>query len=161
MLFTMEDQIINLRIHHFFDIIRAFHDIEKIKPHPYGHSFYQVAKTIMNNPEITIRLTSNCDDVCLNCEKLSNKHCIDKINHRSDFVSKEKFNNYIDERAMRIMGYREGETVPITVLCEKSDNFIDNIDYIFEGNDQWHNDQRKIDIKKGLKYYLSRHKIKI
>jgi hypothetical protein len=74
-----------LRIHHFYDIIRDFGIGKEIVPHPYGHSYHKSAWHIRNNPNIKIKIVMSVDDTCDGCVHIVHQQCSDVIHHRSDF----------------------------------------------------------------------------
>ncbi len=158
----MKNKRINLRIHHFFDIIRAFGKGENnLSPHPYGHSFHKIAMIIRNNPDLKIKNVIGCDSVCEGCVHYKKDYCDDSIDYRKDFVLKEKFNDQIDKRIIEKCSIKKGEILTTIQLCEKAKLYLDNIEFIYSGNDLWHTEQRKEDVSKGLKLYLELHKIKL
>lgn len=53
-------EFLELRIHHFFDTIRDLGAGKDLQPHPYGHSLHKVAALIRKDPQIKIRLVTNC-----------------------------------------------------------------------------------------------------
>lgn len=147
------DKIINLRIHHFYDILRNFGQDKKIKPHPYLHSFHKVAELIRHNSNLKIKITISCDSICENCIHYKNGICDDLITHRKDFSSKEALNNYIDKRIMKKCLLKKGDILTPRQLCEKAELYLDNIEFIYSGNDLEHTKKRKKDVINGLKYY--------
>jgi len=155
----MEDKRVNLRIHHFFDVIRAFGIFKEknIKPHPYRHSFHKVAELIRINPDLKIKIVVECDCVCDGCVHCINGLCDDKINYRKDFSSKEELNNCVDKRIMEKCLIKEGETLTSVQLCQKANTYLDNIDFIYSGNDSWHIKRRKENVIEGLNYYSKFH----
>lgn len=150
-----------LRIHHFFDIIRDFSRVEEVKPHPYGHSYHKVARVIWNNANIKIKIIVQCDDICDRCVRLKNNVCDDTIPHRKDFKSKEKFNNFLDQRIMRICLVKEGDTFTPIQLCKKGRLYLENINWVYEGNDLDHTQTRKKNVMLGLKNYSKKYKFDI
>jgi len=159
----MKKNQIDLRVHHFFDVIRAFgkHSDANIEPHPHGHSFHSVVELIRTRPSLEIKLVIECDSVCCGCCHCKNGLCNDNVDHRKDFISKEEFNNFVDKRAMKKCLIKIGEVLTPSQLCQKAGMYLDNIDFIYAGNDDWHTAQRKKDVIKGLKYYSRLHDIKI
>lgn len=145
-----------LRIHHFYDIIRDFGKGKSITPHAYGHSYHKVADTLQVQPEKSIEIVLGCDDVCTGCTFLVDSHCIDIINHRQDFSRKEKFNNYLDKRIMKICKIKPGEHYTALELCEKATPYIDRIEWIYNGNKPVHTADRKKNFIKGKKVYESK-----
>lgn len=152
---------INLRIHHFFDIIRDFGRNTEFKPHPYGHSYPVLADIIWNNSGLRFIIISKCDDICIGCKHLTGNSCNDIIEHRKDFKSKEKFNEYIDNRIMKVCSIRENEMFSTIELCKKAALYLDNIFWIYEGNDYAHTQKRKKCVTNGLKMYFERHKFSL
>jgi hypothetical protein len=146
-----------LRIHHFFDIIRDFGIGKEISPHPYGHSYHKIAKLIRDNPNIEIKIVLGTDDICNGCIHLANNHCNDTINHRSDFTSKEEFNNYIDKRILDKCAINIGDMLTPMQICKRISPYLENIFWIYEGNDEENTQTRKNNVINGLMYYKSRH----
>lgn len=148
-----------LRIHHFFDIIRDFGLGKEIKAHVYQHSYHKVAGEILENPELELELIVGCDAVCEGCIHLTDNSCDDKINHRKDFTSKEAFNNYLDKRIMEICYLDISEKYSPKLLVKKAGSYLQNIEYIYEGNDAEHTAQRKKNVLQGLRFYSRKHTI--
>ncbi|MGD1815774.1 MAG: DUF1284 domain-containing protein [Pleomorphochaeta sp.] len=142
--------MINIRIHHFFDIIRDYGSGKIIQPHPYGHSLHLISQKITSGEIKEMRLVIECDAICENCNKLFDNHCIDTISHRKDFKSKEQFNNYLDNRIMETLGLKKGQTITCAELINLSTLYLDNIDYIYLGNDTEHTKNRAANVKKGI-----------
>jgi len=152
---------VKLRIHHFFDIIRDFGKKEKLKPHPYGHSYHKVAKAIWNNPNLKIKIIAECDDICDGCIHLKDNSCDDVISHRKDFKYKEKFNDFLDRRIMKACLINKDEVFNPIQLCKKTRLYLENILWIYEGNDPEHTLSRKKSVISGLKEYSEKHNFNI
>lgn len=146
-----------LRIHHFFDIIRDFGISKEITPHHYGHSYHKIAWLIRNDPNIKIKIVLGADDICNGCVHLVNNHCDDTINHRSDFVSKDEFNNHIDRKFLDKCAINIGDILTPIQLCKKIQTYLDHIFWIYEGNNEEHTQIRKNNVIDGLKNYKSKH----
>jgi hypothetical protein len=149
-----------LRIHHFFDILRDFGKKEALKPHPYGHSYHKVAEAIRNNPNLKIRIIRACDDVCEGCLHLKGNSCDDVISHREDFSHKQEFNDYLDRRIMELCLINIDEVLSPIQLCRKAGLYLDNMDWIYQGNDPDHTRSRKIKVISGLEEYSKKHKFR-
>ena len=147
----------DLKIHHFYDIIRDFGRGKEILPHPYGHSYHQIARMIRDNPGIQIRLVIGPDDICEGCEMLQEGRCIDSISHRRDFLSKEDFNDHIDRKIMKVLSLGEGDTLTPQELCLFAKSYLANIEWIYEGNDPEHTAERKKNVIAGFRYYSKLH----
>ena len=147
----MKRKMLKLRIHHVFDIIRDFGSNKKFEKHIYGHSYHIVANNIYEKKINKFKIVVSSDDICKNCIKLVNNKCIDSILHRKDFNKKEAFNNYLDNRIMEVLNLREYETMSLEELSKISNKYIDNIEYIYKGNDENHTQERKKNVVKGIK----------
>jgi hypothetical protein len=138
-----------LRIHHLFDIIRDFGNEVDFKPHNYGHSYHLIAETLIKNPDHKIELVKECDDVCLGCIHNIGHHCDDSI-HRPDFPGKEKFNDHIDGRIMQKCNIHEHDSLTLLEILNKADQYLNNIEWIYEGNDPLNTSDRKKNLRKGI-----------
>ena len=150
--------MITLRIHHFYDIIRDFGRNTGFRPHPYGHSYHKIAEAVWNNPNLYIKIISEADDTCTGCMHLKGKSCNDFIYHREDFRSKEKFNDHIDGKIMKVCSINENDVFSVTELCRKARLYLDNIIWIYEGNDPDHTESRKLSVINGLEKFLQKNK---
>lgn len=147
---AINDLNMKLRIHHIFDIIRDLGKNSLFNKHEYGHSYHIIANKIKNHDYDSIQLVIECDDICLGCNKLNNGECIDLINHRKDYLKKEDFNNYLDKRILDVLNIKKGAIIKLNNLIEITDEYIKNIEYIYEGNDVAHTIERKENVMKGL-----------
>jgi hypothetical protein len=146
-----------LRIHHFFDIMRDLGNKKEFTRHPYMHSYHLVARKIIDNPDLNLEMVICPDAVCENCIHLTGKGCDDIITHRSDFRGKEEFNNWLDRRIMDKCMVRESDLYTPAGLILLSDRYLDNIFYIYEGNDQEHTSMRKNNVMAGICEYKKMH----
>jgi len=140
-----------LRIHHFYDIIRDYGSGKIVEKHEYGHSYHIIAKEIFENRLLKIKLIIKHDDVCKHCSKLLGTKCVDSIQHRSDFTSKEKFNDYLDSRIMKCMGYKIDQMISVKEILRESHRYLDAIDELYVGNDIDHTKLRKQHVSMGIK----------
>jgi len=143
-----------LRIHHFFDIIRDYGSGKTADPHPYGHSYHLAAGEIYENKLTRIKLIINNDDICANCEKLEEGHCIDTIDHRADFSGKQEFNNHLDKKIMACMNYYDGQLVDVKEIIRNAGKYIEEIYELYDGNDIEHTRARKENVKSGIRKKL-------
>jgi hypothetical protein len=151
------DRQIKLRVHHFYDIIRDFGSGKKIEPHPYGHSLHKIARLILSKPNLGIKIVVSCDSICVGCSHYKTGHCDDTVTQRKDFTLKEEFNDYIDRRIMDKCQIKEGSVLTPIQLCRKAKDYLDNINYIYLGNEDWHTKERKENVIKGVEHYLRLH----
>lgn len=145
--------VINIRIHHFFDIIRDIGAAKDIKPHPYGHSYHKYFNLVKNNHLIFFKIVLSCDHICEGCSKKVNGHCQDKIYHRKDFKSKEKFNDFIDKKILEACFLKEGDIISFTDLLKKGNLYLKNIFNIYEGNELENTESRKHNVVNGIKSF--------
>jgi len=148
-----------LRIHHFFDIIRDFGIGKKFDPHPYQHSYHRIAEQILADPNLEIEILVGSDAVCEGCIHLKDEHCNDTISHRSDFTSKEAFNNHLDARIIEACEIDVSKRYSPKQLVKLADRYIQNIRFIYEGNDVEHTALRKQNVLHGLEIYSGKHTI--
>lgn len=139
-----------IRIHHFFDIIRDHGKGKALSPHPYGHSYHMVAGRLLSGEIKQIRLVIENDAVCCNCSKLISGHCIDTIDHRTDFTSKEQFNDHLDARIMKTLGLEQGQIITTRELLDLSSLYLEQIEYLYEGNAPEHTRMRAIHVRRGI-----------
>jgi len=139
-----------LRIHHFFDMIRDYGSEKELKPHPFGHSYHLIGKEVFENKVRKIKLVIKNDDVCETCNKLSSGKCTDSIDHRADFVKKQLFNDFLDNRIMKAMGYHAEQVVEIKELFENAYKYLDSLFEIYKGNDLEHTKMRQFHVRAGL-----------
>ena len=142
--------MLELRIHHFFDILRDYGNNKELKPHHYGHSYHIIGKKIYKNMVKEFKIVNGSDFICKNCNKLIGDKCIDLIDHRIDFKNKEDFNNYLDERILKVMSLSNNQIVRIEEILEKSNLYVDNIFDIYLGNSKEHTELRKINVRSGI-----------
>jgi hypothetical protein len=155
-----EKRMMKIRIHHFFDIIRDFGTGKEILPHPNLHSYHIVAKEILENPAAQLDLVTGADAVCKNCIHLKNGRCTDFITHRPDFSGKEDFNNYLDQRVIEICRIDTSKNYTPETLFQFAQNYLENIETIYEGNEMWHTQRRKENVVSGLNFYSEKHNLK-
>lgn len=148
-----------LRIHHFFDMIRDFGIGKQFDPHPYQHSYHKVAELILTDPDFNIEIAVGSDAVCKGCRHLVNSLCNDTISHRNDFTSKEAYNNYLDTRIIEVCEVDVSKKYSPKQLVKMADRYIQNISFIYEGNDAEHTEQRKQNVILGLEHYAAKHNI--
>ena len=148
-----------IKIHHFFDIIRDIGSGKNLGPHPYRHSYHKVAETIWQNPDTEVEIVIHSDEVCKNCIHLVGTSCNDIITHRIDFTLKEKFNKYLDFRIIEICGIDVSKKYTFRSLLQFSDKYVENIEFIYAGNDARHTAKRKENVQNGVKAYTSKIKI--
>jgi len=90
------DEIVEMRPHHFVDILRGIGAGREFKPHPYGHAVHSVAKTLMARPHAFLKLVNRCDAICAPCIHNKAGVCGDYLQDRN--MTKHDFNTALDTR---------------------------------------------------------------
>ena len=119
----------------------------------------RIAEQILADPNLEIEILVGSDAVCEGCIHLKDEHCNDTISHRSDFTSKEAFNNHLDARIIDVCEIDVSKKYSPKQLVKMADIYIQNIRFIYEGNDAEHTEQRKQNVILGLEDYSARHNI--
>ena len=89
----------DLRPHHILDIVTGFGQGKKYKSHPYGHSQHIVAKKLLSNLDLKIRLVLNADDICKGCTHLlTDGKCKDVLAQLKPSPTKQAYNDVLDCR---------------------------------------------------------------
>ena len=111
--------MLRLRPHHILDIIRNYGHGFEFKPHPYGHAVHTVAECILSNLDTKIELVKESDAICAPCMFLrSDRRCDDVLSQLEEPVSKQVYNDSLDEKLFIYLGLSPG-----TILSFKS--FLD------------------------------------
>jgi hypothetical protein len=94
--------MISIKPHHFVDIVTACGDGRtEFQPHPYGHAVHSVAKEILANPDVNLRIEFGADDVCHPCRHNVDGLCDDAIDtsfRPQASKSKREYNLLMDQR---------------------------------------------------------------
>lgn len=98
-------ETITLKPHHFMDILKLYGTgIQEFTPdESLGHDFHQVANTLIQNLNQTIRVTLQMDSICIPCKKCVDQKCADQLTHIEGFTSKETYNQLIDARFIELL----------------------------------------------------------
>ena len=139
-----------LRIHHIFDIIRDIGKNKILEKHEYCHSYHIIANKILNKEFETIKIIVKNDDVCRGFVKLYDEKCIDIIDHRKVYLKKEEFNNFLDNKIIKVLKIKNGDTYTFKEILQLTEEYVKNIEYIYKGNDIIHTNERKKNVEKGL-----------
>ena len=150
-----------IRIHHFFDILRDFGTGNEIKPDShFNNSYHSVAARIRKNPKEKFKIVVGADSVCAGCKFLKNGSCTDHIG-KPGFTSKNNYNDYLDRKILKVSGLKEGEMKSPAELCLYAQSYLSHMDKLYDLNDSMHTDWRKNQVMKGLEYYNKHHQLNI
>jgi len=111
---TMGD-VIDMRPHHFIDILRGLGAGETFEPSSYGHAVHTVAQALVERPETVLRLVNRVDAICAPCIHNANGTCDDYLQDRD--MSKHDFNTALDARLFGVLELSEGTEVPGREFC--------------------------------------------
>jgi hypothetical protein len=107
-----ESDITLLRPHHILDIITRYGQNIQFKPHPYGHALHTIAKKMIDDSNLKIKLIIGADDICQPCKHLlSSGYCSDVLHQLNPPLSKQDYNDDLDRRLLSYLNL-----VPETVL---------------------------------------------
>lgn len=94
------NEIIKIKPHHFFDIIKLYGSgLEKFIPDKkMGHDFYKIGNIILDNKNTKIKLTIDSDDICKPCKFCKNNKCTDYLSVIEGYTEKDVYNKTLDKR---------------------------------------------------------------
>lgn len=100
-----------IKPHHFLDIIKLYGSgLDNFIPAPdFEHDFYRVGNTILENPDVIIRLTIAGDDICKPCKYFDSMECTGDSNNNLKYPKKEVWNRIIDKRLFKKLNLKEGD----------------------------------------------------
>jgi len=107
--------VIDMRPHHFIDILRGLGACEAFEPSPYGHAVHSVAQALVEDPETVLRLVNRCDAICAPCIHNADGTCDDYLQDRN--MSKHDFNTALDARLFEVLGLTEETELPGRAFC--------------------------------------------
>lgn len=106
--------MIRLRPHHLIDIIRNIGQDRPVEPHPYGHAQHLITQSLLDGDDHQIMLVGEADDLCAPCKRLNGEgHCEDMLPQLEIGVSKQKYNDVLDNRLFRFFDLEPGCVVSL------------------------------------------------
>lgn len=157
-----EKNMMKMRIHHFFDIIRDLRTGEKIMPDTnYRHSFYTVANILRDSPDMRMKITIGIDSVCDGCIHNAEGKCDDPLTIKRGFTMKHDYNNWLDKRILEKYNWSEGQIVTSAKICKFADKYIDSIYDIYELDSREYIEIRKKEFIQGLKFYSTNNNFRL
>jgi len=150
--------VISIKPHHFVDIVTALGDGRtEFQPHPYGHAVHTVARDILSNRDIELRITMGADDICLPCRHNIDGLCADTIDTSFRPLaprSKRQYNLMIDERWSRRLGLRQGDQLTARELCLRIGDCADDIEDIYREIPSDRTVERQARLQRGIDEFL-------
>ena len=120
-----------LRPHHVLDIIADHGRGAELKPHPYGHAVHTVARSILSNPDLEVEFVIGADEICRPCAHLRpDGLCDDVLRQLNPPVSKQKYNDGLDERLFDYLGLASGRVTTIRKYLEIVADHVPGIETI-------------------------------
>ena len=120
-----------LRPHHILDIITGYGHGVEYKPVPYGHSQHIVAKAILSDVDIKIKLVIGADAVCQGCKHLlPDGQCDDVLQQLDPPISKQEYNDTLDYRLLDYLNINRDTVTTIREYLEIVNKKVPGIERI-------------------------------
>jgi hypothetical protein len=150
--------MIAIKPHHFVDIVTALGGGRtEFQPHLYGHAVHSVAKEILSNPDIALRIELGADHICLPCCHNIGGLCDDIID--TSFrpqapKSKREYNLLIDRRWCKRLGLRQDDQLTARELCLRICDCTDDITDVYREIPSERTAERQAKLWRGLAKFL-------
>ena len=152
--------MIAIKPHHFVDIVTACGDERTpFQPHPYGHAVHTVAKEILANFDIDLRIELGADDICLPCRHNILGLCDDTIDNSfrpQAPTSKREYNLLIDQRWAERLGLRQDDQLTARELCLRIRDCADDIADIYRETPSDRTAERQAKLQRGIAMFLDK-----
>ncbi|MFC1452442.1 hypothetical protein ACFLSJ_03750 [Verrucomicrobiota bacterium] len=146
--------VIAIKPHHFVDILTAFGGGQReFRPHPYGHAVHSVAREILANRDIHLRIELGADDICLPCCHNADGLCDDTIDtsYRPQApTSKREWNLRIDRRWCERLDLGQDDQLTARDLCLRIRDRASDIADIYGEIPTERTADRQAKLRKGL-----------
>ena len=120
-----------LRPHHIIDIVTQHGQNSQFKPHPYGHAVHTVAKNILNNINVAVKLIIEADEICQPCiHLLPSGQCDDILQKIDPPIPKQKYNDSIDSKLLSYLNIPPDSILTIKEYLESINSKIPGIEEI-------------------------------
>ena len=149
--------MISIKPHHFIDIISDYGGgQETFEPSPYGHAVHIVARKVLADRDVTLKMNLGADDICKPCKHNINGICDDTID--TSFrpkapSSKREYNLLIDRRWGERLKLKEGDRLTAREFCQLLQDRIDDISDIYRENPTDRILERAAKLKKGIRKF--------
>ena len=146
--------LIAIKPHHFVDIVAACGTgLATFEPHPYGHAVHTVAREILANLEMDLRIELGADDICRPCCHLVDGRCDDTIDtsfRPAAPASKQAYNRLLDQRWAKRLGLVQGDTLTARELCQRIQTQAADISDIYRENPPERIAAKQVQLQQGL-----------
>ena len=150
--------MISIKPHHFVDIVTALGEGRtEFQPHPYGHAVHSVAKEILANRDVNLRIEFGADDICLPCRHNVAGLCDDTID--TSFrpqapKSKREYNLLIDRRWAERLGVQQDDQLTARELCSRIRDCAGDISDIYRETPADRTAARQAKLQRGVARFL-------
>jgi hypothetical protein len=146
--------VIAIKPHHFVDIITALGGGQtEFQPHPYGHAAHLIAKEILGNPNVDLRIELGADDICHPCRHHNGGLCEDIIDNSfrpQAPQSKREYNLLIDQRWSERLGLHQGDQLTAHELCWRIRDLAGNLEDIYRETPSDRTAERQAKLRQGV-----------
>lgn len=155
------NSVIVIKPHHLLDIFKLYgKGIENFIPDKnYNHNFYLIGNAVIRNEVNKIRFTYSYDDICKPCYYLKNSVCSDYFSANGVDINKNKFNEKLDIRLMKLLNLKFDEIYEFKNIIElfNSEISLKLINLAWYSSNQEDNIIRYKLTKKGIENFLSKY----
>lgn len=109
-----------LRPHHLLDIISQYGAGRPFEPSDYGHAVHTVARLVLANQAQLAEMVVGADAICAPCRHLVDGRCTDVVGSLDPPVSKQDYNDGVDERVLAHMGLAAGEVLTVRAFADRA-----------------------------------------
>jgi hypothetical protein len=114
---------IRIKPHHFADIIYYYGaDSLRLTPHPLGHAYHTVARRLLDEHSVTLRIEWGADDICAPCSRNVGGICQDVLDTRARPAIprlKRDYNLLLDQRWSAKLVLQQGEELAAADFCRR------------------------------------------
>jgi len=157
----MPNEPIDIKPYHFVDILTAQGDpAYEFRPHPYGHAQHTVAKQVLSDPQVRLRMNLGADAICAPCVHNVAGLCDDTID--TSFRpgapnSKREWNLMIDRRWCERLGLVQDDELTGRELAERIRDRAGDITDVYREIPRERTTERRRKLQAGVEAYLAGH----
>ena len=149
---------IRIKPHHFIDVLSAIgRGQTTFEPHPYGHALHSVARAILDDRDINLRIELGADDICLPCRHNIDGLCDDTIDtsfRPTAPESKREWNLIIDRRWCERLGVQQDDQLTAYDLCSRIRDRASDISDIYREIPSDRTAERQAKLHRGVTKFL-------
>lgn len=150
--------MIAIKPHHFVDIVTACADGRaEFAPHPYGHAVHSVARELLADRDVMLRIEFGADDICRPCRHNVDGLCDDIIDtsfRPAAPESKREYNLLIDQRWAQRLGLRQDDEMTARELCLRIRDSCRDLAEIYREVSPDRTAARQAKLRKGIAVFL-------